>query len=293
MAQRKRVVLVANRDRPNIVDLLPRFREWLAERVDIVAERSAPAFGDPEDVRIDADLAIVLGGDGTLLGQARRLVDHGIPLLGVNFGNLGFIAEFDLRSLKAHADAVFGDRPLRLHRYLMIECRVFGADADPSRPETARYRQLALNDCVITSGPPFRMIEMGLEIDDEPTTPVQGDGLIVSTPIGSTGYSVSAGGPIIAPTVDALAVTPIAAHSLAFRPIVMSPDCCIVVTLRRANPGTTIVADGQEFETLEAGDRVVLRRYGRKVAFVANPAGNYWRTLITKMHWAQPPRARG
>lgn len=286
---RKRVLLVANTKRQSIATILGEFRNWLGKRAEIVAEYEA--LSPVPLAEIEADLAIVLGGDGTLLGQARRLVDTGIPLLGVNLGHLGFLAEFDLSDLRQHADEIFAPgTTMKVHERIMIETRVFSNNGDVRDDGAAKARELALNDCVVTAGPPFRMLEMALELEGQVTPPVQGDGMIISTPIGSTAYSVSAGGPIISPEMDCLAITPMAVHTLAFRPIVVGTTSEIVVTLLRANAGTTLVMDGQNFLPAQTGDRIVLRKYARKVKLLANPAGNYWRTLIHKMHWALPPR---
>ncbi len=291
MAERRRIILVANHQRREIVDLLPEMRQWLAQRSEIVAEFKAPDDDRPVQP-IAADVVIVLGGDGTILGQARRFVDLDIPILGVNLGNLGFLAEFDLADFKAQFDALIERPEFVTKSRLMVEARTFRESDDPAKPESAYARYLALNDAVITAGPPYRMIELGLELEGYRTAPIQGDGLIVSTAIGSTAYSVSSGGPIISPDLECLAITPIAAHSLAFRPIVVAPTCRIVVTLRRVNVGTTLVLDGQNFAALQAGDRVSVCRYPRVVRLVANPRGNYWKTLSEKMHWAAPPTVR-
>ncbi len=285
----KRVLLVANTKRQSIATILSDFRTWLARRATIVAEYEA--LGPAPEGKIAADLAIILGGDGSLLGQARRLVDTGIPLLGVNLGHLGFLAEFDMSDLKLHADAIFSEgSEFGIHERIMIEARVFPAGANLADDSAACAGGVALNDCVITAGPPFRMLEMALELEGQVTPPVQGDGLIISTPIGSTAYSVSAGGPIVSPELDCLAITPMAVHTLAFRPIIVASTSHVVVTLLRANAGTTLVMDGQNFLPAQTGDRVLLRKYARNVRLVANPTGSYWRTLIHKMHWALPPR---
>lgn len=289
----KRIVLIVSQHRERIADLLPEFRDWLGQRTRIVAELDARGDDALPDVIKDADLAVVLGGDGTILSQSRRLVDLEIPLLGVNVGRLGFLSEFDLASLKLQENMIFGDYPLQYRERIMIESRIERSPPDGAQeasPTRAGDTQLALNDCVITAGPPFRMIELGLELDGEPTPYLQGDGLIISTPIGSTGHSVSAGGAIVSPELDCLAITPIAAHSLAFRPLVVSSTCKIAVTVRRANPGTTLVLDGQNHVPLQKGDRIVVRKYHKRVKLVANPRGNYWRTLVRKLHWAEPPR---
>lgn len=287
----RRVLLVANHDRPEIRSVLPEFRQWLAERATIVGEFGSMSREQPPTE--DVDLAVVLGGDGTLLSQARRFVNFGIPLLGVNLGRLGFLAEFDMTDLFTVSPDIFREeRDLDVHSHMLIEIGVFSEGADTTRPEDARERHVALNDCVITSGPPFRMIQLFLTLDGEPTPSVHGDGLIIATPIGSTAYSVSSGGSIIEPRLDCFAITPIAAHSLAFRPIIIAPETWLTVTLERANAGTTMVLDGQVFASLRAGDRIVIRKYARRVSFVANPGNNYWRTLTRKMHWAAPPTSK-
>ncbi|GIK18842.1 MAG: NAD(+)/NADH kinase [Leptolyngbya sp. PLA2] len=238
-----------------------------------------------------ADLLVVLGGDGTLLSMARRTVMHGVPLLGVNLGRLGFMAEFDLASLASHAASLFGDAPLRLHELALLHASVRAPDG------STRFEGLALNECAITAGPPYRMIELALSIDGRPGPIVSGDGLIVSTPTGSTAYNVSAGGPIVAPGVGAFAITPIAAHTLSFRPIVVPDSACVEIAALRVNydargNGTTLVLDGQVQTSLAAGERVILARNGRGVRFVRNPDGSFWATVIEKLHWAAQPRMR-
>ncbi|MCW5776894.1 MAG: NAD(+)/NADH kinase [Phycisphaeraceae bacterium] len=238
-----------------------------------------------------ADLIVVLGGDGTLLSTARRTVGLGVPLLGVNLGRLGFMAEFDLASLAAHGASLFGEAPLRLHELALLRASVVSPGG------AARFEGLALNECAITAGPPYRMVELGLGIDGEPGPIVSGDGLIVSTPTGSTAYNVSAGGPIVAPGVGAFVITPIAAHTLSFRPIVVPETARVEIAALRVNReagggGTTLVLDGQVRTPLDAGERVVLSRDGRGVRFVRNPEGSFWATVVEKLHWAARPRMR-
>ncbi len=238
-----------------------------------------------------ADLLIVLGGDGTLLAMARRTVGLDVPLLGVNLGRLGFMAEFDLASLTTHAASLLGDAPLSLHELALLHAAVHAPDG------STRFEGPALNECAITAGPPYRMIELALSIDGVPGPIVSGDGLIVSTPTGSTAYNVSAGGPIVAPGVGAFAITPIAAHTLSFRPIVVPDTARVEIAALRVNRdeqgnGTTLVLDGQVQTSLAAGERVSLSRNGRGVRFVRNPEGSFWATVIEKLHWAAQPRMR-
>jgi NAD+ kinase len=295
------VLLVANREKADVLSALAEVRRLIERHGRIVAELDASdhsLLDAPKWVGgSGADLVVVLGGDGTLLGQSRRCVGLGLPLLGVNLGRLGFMAEFDVESLRQQAQELFDGTPLVLQDRPLLSVSVHPAGA-----AAARFQGLALNDAVITAGPPFRMISISLRIDGQEGPMVSGDGMIVSTPTGSTAYNVSAGGSIVAPEVDAFAITPIAAHSLAFRPIVVGGGSTIELTLNRVNEndsrasdnghGTTLVLDGQAVTSLHQHDQVVVRKHASPIAFVRNPRGSYWATLIQKLHWAAPPRLR-
>lgn len=311
----KNVILIANDERPEVVDLLLDFRPWLKLRCHVAGEfssASGESLSAEEEKNLDSildgsgtdkiDLALILGGDGTLLSQARRFVDTGIPLLGINFGNLGFLAEFDLDTFMAAADDILGPGKLNCRERTMLEAMVFGKDVviecetgmancDEHR-SNARFTGVALNECAVVSGPPFRMIELALQLGNHLTPTIKGDGLIVSTPTGSTGYNVSAGGPIIAPDLDCFAVTPIAVHSLALRPIVVNAQFPLIIRINEANNGTTLSLDGQIFAPLQDGDRVAVCRYERKIRMVINPSVDFWHTLVHKMHWAAKPDSR-
>lgn len=238
-----------------------------------------------------ADLVVVLGGDGTLLTQARRFLPLGVPVLGVNLGKLGFLAAFDVESLRQQAASLFGAGPLALRRAMMIH-----AEIRAKGQAKVLHAGLALNEAVVTAGPPFRMIEFRLRIDGREGPIGSGDGLIVSTPTGSTAYNVSAGGPIIAPEVDALTITTLAAHSLAFRPIIVRGSSVIEIEILRANDegdaGTSLVLDGRDLVRIRGGQTIALRRHDQHALFVENPSASYWSTLIEKMHWAAVPSAR-
>lgn len=293
-AMARSVLLLVNRSKPRVCAALDEVRALLSKHGRIAAEMDS---GDPDRLTDaqGADLVMVLGGDGTLLGEARRCIDLGLPLIGVNLGTLGFLAEFDLETLRRDAARLLGDAPLELHQRMLLSVEVFAKGA-----AKASVSDIALNDVVITAGPPYRMIRIDLRIDGNEGATLNGDGVIVSTPVGSTGYSVSSGGPIISPNVEAISVTPIAAHSLAFRPIVVNRDAQIELLLRRANhadeddkkrglAGTTLVLDGQVSAPLETGARVIVRREERVARLVHNPRVSYWATLTRKMHWAMAP----
>lgn len=277
------VLLVADPRRVGVPPLLHEARRIVSEHG--FAVRELEPHHDPLPPETEASLAIVLGGDGTLLGQARRLADRGVPLVGVNVGRLGFLAEFDLAALERHAESIFSGRAAIRER-LLLRAEIVRTDG------TAEFAGLALNDVVIAAGPPFRMIEIALRLDGREGPDLLGDGAIVSTPVGSTAYNVSAGGPIVDPELEALVITPNAAHSLAFRPIVAPATLEVDMHVRRANDGTTLLLDGLPATTLALGDAVRVRRHDRMARLVANPDHDYWRTLMGKMRWAAPPEYR-
>lgn len=280
---RPKVLLLANHSRPEVPDVIEEVRRGLARYADIIAELAAD--GQPLPAAINAQLAVVLGGDGTLLSQARRVVDRDLPLVGVNFGKLGFLAEFDWQSLQQHAKTVFGPKP-PIHEQLVLSIEVFDSNGN------CAHRDIAINDCVVTAGHPFRMIEIHLSIDKQEGPSLTGDGVIVSTPVGSTAYNVSAGGPIVHPKLDAMIITPIAAHSLAFRPIVLWAGGEVCVRIMRANEGTTLVLDGRVTVPLKVGQSVRVTKHSKRARFIANPSSTYWRILLEKMRWAAPPTYR-
>lgn len=286
----KSVLLVVNTDKPEVRAASSHVRELISRHGRLLAEICADespisgSFGTP-------DLVVVLGGDGTLLTQSRRFLDMNVPILGVNFGKLGFMAEFDVQCLNEQAATLFGDAPLRTHSYGLISTEV-----ETQRGER-RFVGLAINEAVITSGPPYRMIQLPLTINSRPGPTLAGDGLIVSTPLGSTAYNLSAGGPIVSPMVDAWAVTPLAAFSLSFRPIIVSAHGRLEISVAKSNggdsvEGTTLILDGRVQQRLFAGDRVILTRHHRELQFVDNQTQDYWSRLIGKLGWAAPPQGR-
>ena len=283
MTGRPRVLLVADPQRDGIPATLAIVQPAIESRADGVLQIG------PEDAIPDAefDVAVVLGGDGTILAQARRLAARETPIAGVNVGRLGFLAEFDAEGFATAADRIFGDTPPVTDR-MMLEIAVETASSNAPDLEWAP----ALNDCVVTAGPPFRMIELGLDFNGNGGPHLSGDGLIVSTPTGSTAYNVSAGGPIVHPSCDALVITPLAVHSLAFRPIIASPEEPITITVARVNDGTTLVIDGQLTRHLETGDRVHVRRGHHRVRMIRDPGTEFWSTVVRKMRWATGPTYR-
>ncbi|MFW5682770.1 MAG: NAD(+)/NADH kinase [Phycisphaeraceae bacterium] len=305
VGEHPRVIILANKSKPQVTEALASFRPWLAERAEIVAEPDVYELGEDASDLPEADLGMVLGGDGTVLAQARVLVDLQVPLLGINFGKLGFLAEFSIADVKKHWDRIVGKR-CRQSQRMMIRVAAFapgapefgGDNGDPScdveaMPEPV-FETLAMNDAVVTAGPPYRMIEIELAIEPgvSGTSAVtfSGDGVIVATPSGSTAYNIAAGGPIVSPGIDGMVVSAICPQSLAFRPIVFDANCAVWLLMHRANPGTTLVIDGQKSCSVEPGMQVMIAKHRRTLPLIHNPDLNYWKMLARKMHWAARPR---
>ena len=295
----RRVLLLLNENKPDAVEAAPSVRALIEKHGSLVAQHNASVA--PEIPETGIDLVVVMGGDGTLLGAARACADRSIPLLGVNLGSVGFMAEFDLTTLNAQAADLFGGGELRIQPAPVIHAVIRGPDG------TSRAEEIALNEFVVTAGPPYKMVAIRMDIDGSPGPRVVGDGLIVSTPTGSTAYNVSAGGPIVSPNVGAFVVTPIAAHSLSFRPIVIPFGTPLALTLERTNEveikngdslpaeshGTTLMCDGQVNHRLYEGDRITIDQRPEPVHLVLSGQTTYWQTLMEKMRWATPPQSRG
>lgn len=297
--ERPRVLILAYKHKPAVTEALSAFRPWLEQRARIVDERNTAEQTRGQAMRLpDADLLLVFGGDGTLLSQARIMIDHDTPLLGINFGKVGFLAEFSIDSIKAHWDEIITGR-CRMSQRIMLQVALFPAgapewgDSGSPMPEPV-FQAVAMNDVVVTAGPPYRMIEIELAIEPgrsrTSATTFSGDGVIVSTPSGSTAYNLAAGGPIVSPGIRGICVSAICPQSLAFRPIVYNADCETWLAIHRANEGTTLVIDGQESCKLLAGQQVRITQHARRVSLVHNPDFNYWKMLAHKMHWAARPR---
>ncbi|MEA2711429.1 MAG: kinase [Phycisphaerales bacterium] len=285
--------IVANPQKPDVKQALDEWLPWMKQGAQIVGV-DTDCCSDLSTV--NADVILALGGDGTLLAAARRLKGKPIPLMGVNFGRLGYLAAFSPQHFREDFEALLAGR-LQVSSRLALEASVLDRDdkSDPHNPDqVAKSRRsvaTALNDAVITAGPPFHMIEIGIQAGSESgAVRFFGDGVIAATPSGSTAYNLSAGGPIVEPGVEAFCLTPICPHSLSFRPVVVSSRHSLVLVASRVNPGTTLFCDGQETAVLRAGDKVAIRRSPHDVQLIENPQRGPWRTLAEKLNWAATPR---
>lgn len=275
----RRVYLLGNPDKREIAAVLEEVRSFAASRCTVVGaglDRDARAAAATKPDRI-----IVLGGDGTIIGIARTLGEHQVPLIGVNVGKLGFLAEFSLEELKRHFDRAMADNS-HISRRMVLQVAV-------RRDGAVKDSGLAINDCVIQAGPPFRIINLGISINGEHLTDVGGDGLIACTPSGSTAHNLSAGGPIMQPDVDAIILTPLNPHSLTHKPLVVDRESVIEIVASTVNEGTTAIIDGQVSCPLRPGDRVTVRRFPSDFLLVRNPQHPKWHNLMAKLHWGRSP----
>jgi len=284
----RRVALFVNRSKPDADRAADRLVPLIQRHGSLWGVIDVPDGSDGPSETEGVDLTVVLGGDGTLLAAAQ--VFGAAPLLGVNLGKLGFMAGFDLDTVCDRAADLFGGAPLDVHRSSVLRAAI---SADGTERDAGR----AVNDFAIAAGPPYRMIVLDLRIDGADGPTIMGDGMILSTPLGSTAYNVAAGGPIVAPSVPSMTLTPIAAHSLSFRPIVLPESITVEVAVERANEnegdhahGTTLVGDGIARRRLREGDRVRFACEPDGVGLVMNPQADYWSTLMRKMNWANNPR---
>jgi NAD+ kinase len=264
----------------------PRAQE-LARRLAASAERlGAEVLSDLDGVlplqpmAEGADLLIAVGGDGTLLGTARRLVGCRVPVVGVNLGKLGFLAEHRFEDVLAYLDGASPDG-WRLSPKMMLQVTLNGAE------ENARF---ALNDVIVSQGVMTRLIDIGMDVDGLHSTEYRADGLVVSTPTGSTAYSLSLGGPILGQGLRAFVITPIAPHSLTNRPIVIGGESQVSFEVLGQSEELALVVDGQERLDLGKGDRFTVRAAPTDLLLVSPGRLSYFDVLRHKLGWGARPR---
>ena len=231
-----------------------------------------------------ADIALVFGGDGAILRAARQMAYRQTPVLGINLGRLGFLADIHHQQFQeAFLQVLNGD--YRVTRHLMFQCVV-------RQPDGGERSILGLNEVVVHALPPQRMLDLELEIDGEPVSQFGGDGLIVSSPIGSTAHNLSAGGPILGQELDAFAITPICPHTLTYRPLVESADKQFSIRLGSRAERAIVIVDGQQVAEVGRAHRIVIRRAPVTFQLVKVPGKSYYQTLRDKLRWGTPPGYR-
>ncbi|MEN3337395.1 MAG: kinase [Acidobacteriota bacterium] len=231
----------------------------------------------------ECDLIVVLGGDGSLIGMAGRIAEAGVdvPIVGVNFGNLGFLTEITLEELYESLESVI-DGTAIIEERMMLRARTL-RDGEPFA------ERLALNDVVITKGALSRIIDLAVAIGDQPVMRVRADGLIIASPTGSTAYNLAAGGPILHPEVDAMLLTPIAPHMLTNRPIVLpgASEVRIQSAMNGANDEVFVTFDGQSGHALEDGDVILVSSADRPLRLIRASSRTYFDVLRQKLKWSE------
>jgi NAD+ kinase len=282
----KTAAIISRPNRPEVGKILPGLLVWLAEHeYKVVVDRETAKYTAGQEVVPRAemgsralDLAVVLGGDGTLLSAARLTAAIDVPLLGVNLGSLGFLTEVPLESLYPMLDAIVQGRAPVEHRSLM-QCQLL-------RGETVRGSYMVFNDAVVNKTALARLNTYDLYIDKIFVSSYRADGMIVATPTGSTAYSLSAGGPVLMPTVNAFVITPVAPHSLTHRPLVVPDSVEIEILLRSEEEVAYLSLDGQPGLDLRDGDRVRCRRSEHQVNLFRT-GRDFFDVLRSKLKWGE------
>jgi NAD+ kinase len=269
-----KVILLALGERPEVAakaaELLPQIQQH--------AEVLLSDNDFSEDLsRVEADLAIVLGGDGSILRAASQMAYNQIPVLGGNMGKLGFLAALDPDQLVAVLPDVCGGH-CKVVDHLMFDCKVI-------RDGQVLASRIGLNEVTVIGGPPYTILDVELYVDSVLATTYSCDGLIISTPIGSTAHSLSTGGPILQKSLMAFAISPISPHTLTVRPVVDSADHLYEMVVREPGPQTSVVVDGQVLCNLAAGDRVCVEQAQPTFKMVEVVGHDYYRTLRDKLGW--------
>ena len=275
-----RIFILGNCYRPGVSEEAERLLPMLRQHAEIVLYDLCQ---ETDMTGLSADLTLVLGGDGAILRAARQMGYRQTPVLGVNLGKLGFLADLTPAQLRDCFPCVARGE-YRVTRHLMFECVL--------ESPTERRTFLGLNEIAVQTAPPFHMIELDLIVDGEPASRYSGDGLIVSTPIGSTAHSLSAGGPILGQDLSAFVITPICPHTLTNRPVVDSADKVYTISVRRAPSGAFLVIDGQETVPVADGHTITVRRAPVSFGLVKVAGRSYYQTLRDKLRWGEPPNYR-
>jgi NAD+ kinase len=288
----KRVGIVLKPHQPDALKTMCELVAWLAERditllggPEIERDRIEAQTGcaiqhaEPEKLASKVDLMLVLGGDGTMIATARLMGDSEVPVLGVNYGGLGYLAEFRIEELYAALESILAGN-YRLDKRVMLAIELWRGDEQVTRNQV-------LNDVVINKSALARIIEIEASLNHQFVNSFRADGLIVSTPTGSTAYNLSAGGPVIYPSMNAVVITPICPFTLSNRPIVVPDDAVIELCLKTEQEDVALTLDGQVGFPLKVEDRVVIRKSQTTFKLVQPMNRNYFDVLRDKLRWGR------
>lgn len=273
---RRRVVLLGDGRKDGVRKAVERTAPFIRERADLVAIDLGGTF----DVRdVDADLIVIFGGDGSILAAARSMGEHGIPTIGVNFGKFGFLTDIRAADVEAELERVLAGE-FSIEQRLMLRAEVGGEHF------------LALNEIFLGPGTVGRVVTIEVHLDGEYATTYRGDGVLVATPTGSTGHSLSAGGPIVDPEVEAILLTPVSPHSLTNRPLVVPPTVLVELfpVEDHTDNSATFSVDGQVTRPVSAGQRVLVTRADHNFPLVRSGIRTRYDVLRRRLGWSgQPP----
>lgn len=288
----KRIGIVIKPHQPDALKTICHVVQWLAERgiavvggPEIERERIEHETGcaveqlNHDELAASVELMLVLGGDGTMIATARMLGDHEVPVLGINYGGLGYLAEFRIEELYTALESIL-DGNYRLDRRVMLS-------AELVRGSEVITRMRVLNDVVINKSALARIIEIEVYLNQQFVNSFRADGLIVSTPTGSTAYNLSAGGPVIYPSMNAIVITPICPFTLSNRPLVVPDDSVIELRLKTEREDVVLTLDGQVGIPLQVDDRVVIRKSHTTFNLVQPMNRNYFDVLRDKLRWGR------
>mgnify|MGYP002623808444 FL=1 len=276
-----RIVVLARQNSTRVQTACNQLESFLRERpaldlVDVIRDSDDEASAQP------AELCVVIGGDGAILRACREYDQQQIPILGVNLGRLGFLADLSPDEFRNHIEAI-ERREFQVVHHLMLSC-------EHHKPNGTRERFLSLNEVAVLAGASLAMVDVELEIDGERVTTYSGDGLIISTPVGSTAHNLSAGGPILRQELQAVVITPVCPHTLTNRPLVDDANCHYVLRVPEAPDGVTLVIDGQIKQPLLPEESIHIKRADVTFQLARIPGHSYYATLHRKLGWGGQPR---
>ncbi len=285
------VAIMGRHEDPRVAEPVAALASYLTKAgVDVVVVSESPAELSgrrvpEEEIAGVSDLIIAVGGDGTMLYTARLARQHGVPLLGINRGRLGFLADVTPDEMLQSLGKILDGDYSRESR-LMLDARLEKSDGDV-------VTTAAMNDIVLQRRGTGRMIDFETSIAGQYVNTHSGDGLIIATPTGSTAYALSCGGPIIEPQLDAIVVVPVCPHTLSDRPVVIAADLEIEVKLlKRADTQAGVAADGHSFGALTAEDRLLIGAADRRITLIHPPGYDFYEILRSKLHWGRDSRVR-
>lgn len=281
----RRVGILVIRHTPRAGEAAVELIRWLRERgceplyLAELSQYGVEGGIDASEMADRAELIVVLGGDGTFLAASQLVKGRGTPILGVNFGRLGFLTEVPIDELYETLTMAL-DGKLRRRERMML-------DGEFQRPGGDTLRRTVLNEFVVNKSEEARVIELRVTVDDVLVTLVRGDGLIISSPTGSTAYSLSAGGPILHPALKTILLTPICPHSLTFRPVLIPEDREIKIEITSPKREVLITADGHRFAHFEYGGTLVVRKSADSLVKLISPHRSYFTVLRDKLNWGE------